>query len=204
MCIEGNIGSGKSESLVAIARAFPTTTCLPEPIDEWSELLDLYYASPAEWAFPFSLKVLASFRRAAAHDRCIVERSPLASRHVFSQLLYNEGVLNCHEWELFKEYHDALSWKPDVIFFIDTPAELCKERIERRGRECEKAIELAYLKRVEFQYANMLRFAEDVRIVKFDGTLPPDRLHEAMIAEAAALGFTPLAAPPPPRGASAA
>ncbi len=181
--VDGNIGSGKSACLRALEAALPDVPCFPEPVEEWGDLLRLYYEAPSEWAFPFNLKVMLSFREAARHAQCLVERSPLASRHVFSQLLYNDGVLNCHEWELFKEYHDVLAWKPDVIFYIDTPAEVCLERVRQRGRQCEQAIELAYLKRVEFQYANMLRFA-DVPVVRFDGTLPPERLHAEVISAA--------------------
>lgn len=183
LSIEGNIGSGKSSCINALETAFPTVPCFPEPVEKWSDLLALYYASPPDWAFPFSMKVLLSFRAPARHPTCIVERSPLASRHVFSQLLYNEGILNCHEWELFKEYHDVLAWKPDLIFFVDTPADTCLERISRRGRDCEKGIDLPYLRRVEFQYANMLRYA-DVPVVRFDGTLPPEELHALMVRAA--------------------
>lgn len=185
LSVDGNIGSGKSTCLQALEASFPGVRCFPEPVDEWNELLALQYESPEEWAFPFALKVLLSFREPMRHDTCIVERSPLASRHVFSQLMYNEGILNCQEWELFKEYHDVLAWKPDVILFIDTPAEVCLERIAERGRECERSVDLQYLKRVDFQYTNMLRYA-DVPVVRFDGTLPPEELHARVVAEAQA------------------
>lgn len=183
LCVEGNIGSGKSDALQALAAAFPTVPTFPEPVEKWTTLLDLYYASPSEWSLPFSLKVLLSFREPAALETCIVERSPLASRHVFGQVLYNEQILNQHEWELFKEYHDVLAWQPGVVFYIDTPAEVCLERISSRGRECEAGITLEYLHKVDFQYSNMLRFA-GLPTVRFDGTLPPDQLHAAVIAEA--------------------
>lgn len=175
--VEGNIGAGKSTVLCALATALPGVPIFPEPVDEWEELLALFYASPAEWALPFSLKVLLSFCRASRETRCVVERSPVSCRHVFSQLLYNEGTLNCQEWELFKEYHDALAWKPDVIFFVDTPAEVCLERIAQRGRRCEAGVDLSYLRRVEFQYANMIRYA-DVPVVRFDGSLSAGELAE--------------------------
>lgn len=183
LSIEGNIGSGKSACVRALAAAFPNVPSFPEPVEEWGELLSLFYKSPAEWALPFSLRVLLDFRRAASADTCVVERSPMATRFVFSQLLYNEGTLNCQEWELFKEYHDILGWKPDVIFYIDTPAPECARRIESRGRPCEADIDQAYLGRIEFQYGNMLRFAE-VPVQRFDGTMPETQLAEVVVKRA--------------------
>jgi len=181
VCIEGNIGSGKSKVIEALAAAFPDVPCFPEPVDEWRELLDLYYASPTEWAFAFQLKVLLSFQ-APVHQQCIVERSPLATRHVFGQLAFTDNHLNQHQWELFKQYHDVLSWQPDVIFYIDTPAETCKDRIQSRGRACEHKLSVDYLRRIEFQYETMLRFTQ-IPLVRFDGSMKPHDLHAAVIAE---------------------
>ena len=181
--IEGNIGSGKSTVIASLAssahaHAFETFV---EPVDEWGDLLDLFYSSPAEWALAFSLKVLMSFRAPAAHEgNCLVERSPLACRHVFSQLLYNDGSLTQHEWDLFKEYFDLLAWTPDVIVYIETPVDLCMERIQVRGRAAEKSLDAEYLNRVEHQYTNMLRFV-DVPIIRLDGTLSLPELQRAAI-----------------------
>lgn len=184
--VDGNIGSGKSECLRALAAALPDVPCFPEPVEEWGPLLELYYASPAEWALAFQLKVLLGFRAPAQCDAaCLVERSPLTSRHVFGQLLYNDGLLNQQEWEVFKEYSDVLGWKPDVIFFIDTPADVCLERVAARDRPGERPIAFDYLRRLDFQMQNMLRFA-DVPVVRFDGRLPPADLHAAVLAEARA------------------
>ena len=181
--IEGNIGSGKSTVIASLAssahaHAFETFV---EPVDEWGDLLDLFYSSPAEWALAFSLKVLMSFRAPAAHEgNCLVERSPLACRHVFSQLLYNDGSLTQQEWDLFKEYHDVLAWKPDCIVYVDTPVEVCMARVQHRDRVSERGLDVEYLKRVEFQYLNVLRFV-DVPVVRLDGTLPRDQLHAAAL-----------------------
>lgn len=181
--VDGNIGSGKSDALDALATAFPTVPVFPEPIESWGELLSLFYASPAEWSLPFSLRVMLSFGEPARHETCIVERSPLTSRHVFGQVLYNQGLLNQHEWDLLKEFNDVVAWKPDVVFYLECPPATCLERIAGRGRECESSVDLEYLQRVEFQYQNMLRFM-DVPVVRFDATAPRAEVHAAMVAEA--------------------
>ena len=44
----------------------------------------------------------------------------------------------------------------------------------------ERALDDAYLRKVEFQYATMLRYT-DAPVVRFDGTLPPADLHAQMV-----------------------
>jgi len=195
VCVEGNIGSGKSTALAALAAARPDLPVFQEPVDEWEPLLTKFYADPAQWALPFSLRVLLSF--AAPEDvagTCVVERSPLSCRHVFSQLLFNEGKMSQEAWELFKDYYAVLGWTPDAVVYVHTPADECYRRMEARGREAEKHVDLQYIKRIEFQYETMLRYAE-IPVVRLDGTLPPDRL-AAAIAHVAD-GLTPQPAEVP-------
>ena len=110
-----------------------------------------------------------------------MERSCLSNRHVFSQLLFNENKMAQAEWELFKEYYDVLAWTPDVMVYIDTPADVCLERVQQRNRPGEAKIDVQYLRRLEFQYETMLRYA-DVPVVRVDGTMPPDAVAQAVAA----------------------
>jgi deoxyadenosine/deoxycytidine kinase len=182
--IEGNIGAGKSTALTALQEAFPKVSCYPEPVEEWGDLLDLYYADKKTWALPFSLKVLLSFRtqRSKKTPSCFVERSPLSCKHVFTQMLLNDGIMNSRQWEIFGEFHEIIGWKPDVIVYIDTPPALCHTRATARGRACERAIDIQFLKRVEFYYETMLKTAaEGVQVIRIDGSVPPAQLAEAVV-----------------------
>lgn len=181
VCIEGNIGCGKSSCLMSAEEACGVP-CFPEPVDEWRAVLEKFYDSPSEWALAFSLQVLHSFRKPLSEKTCVVERSPLATRHVFGQVLYNDGVLNCHEWELLKDYHDVLAWTPDMFVYIDTPPEVCLERIRSRGRPYEKGIDASFLKKLDHQYTNMLRFS-NVPVVRVDGTQAPHAVQAEVVRE---------------------
>ena len=172
VAIEGNIGSGKSTVLGALADAFAVRK---EPVDEWQPLLDLFYADPGKWSLAFSLRVLLSFAAVPTGGDLVTERCPLANRHVFGQLLFNDQKMTQDEWDLFKEYHDAMGWTPDGIVFVDTPSDVCMDRIKSRGRACEAAIDIQYLRRIEFQYQNLFKFC-GVPVVRVDGTLPPAEL----------------------------
>ena len=93
--IEGNLGAGKSTLLSLF-----NFSIIKEPVDEWEKMnggniLKNYYADPKRWAFTFQLNALHS--RALLWNNTIAsepnqlhfsERSPLADRHVFGEIMY--------------------------------------------------------------------------------------------------------------------
>ena len=182
VCVEGNIGSGKSTALEVLARRRPDLTVVQEPVEEWEPLLAKFYEDRPRWSLALSLKVLLSSSRVPGEGCVVVERSPLSCRHVFSQLLFNEGSLTQEEWELFKEYCDVLGWLPDLVVYVHTPAEECFARTYVRARKAEEHIEPEYVRRVDFQYETMLRYAE-VPVVRVNGLEPPETV-AAQIEEA--------------------
>jgi deoxyadenosine/deoxycytidine kinase len=172
IAIEGNIGAGKSTILAELARRGWATW--QEPVDSWD--LEGFYSDPSRYAFEFSLGVLLSFCRMRPADgdesaALLVERCPLACRHVFTQLLFNDGHLTQTQWAAFKECADLLSWAPDAVVYVDVPAEVCLRRIAERGRRCEAAVDVQYLRRLEFQYDTLFKFAVPV-VHRVDGTAP--------------------------------
>ena len=182
VCVEGNIGSGKTTALEALAQARPDLRVFTEPLHDWGDLIRNFYDDPSRWSLALSLRALLAFREpGATSGEVLVERSCLSNRHVFSQLLFNENKMAQAEWELFKEYYDVLAWTPDVMVYIDTPADVCLERVQQRNRPGEAKIDVQYLRRLEFQYETMLRYA-DVPVVRVDGTMPPDAVAQAVAA----------------------
>lgn len=179
VCIEGNIGSGKSTILQTL-RDKHGYTVKEEPVDEWADLLDLYYENPSQWALPFNLKVLHSFKDTPepapeGPQVVCVERSPGACRHVFGQLGYNDQHMTPASWDIFKEFHELLTWEPEAFIYIDTSPERCFERIHTRGRSCEEGLTEEYLRRIEFQYTNYMKFTtRPVHIV--DGNQDIDKV----------------------------
>lgn len=93
--IEGNLGAGKS-SLLSLFN-FAT---IKEPVDEWQtmsggDILKNFYENPKRWAFTFQLHALHS--RSLLWNKTISEepqklhfseRSPLADRHIFGEIMY--------------------------------------------------------------------------------------------------------------------
>jgi len=182
--IDGNIGAGKSAVLDAIATFFPDIPVRKEPVEEWSELLRMFYADPSTWALAFNLKVLMSFCGLDAQEDLFVERSPLSCRHVFGHIQFSDKSFDKLEWDIFNDYCDLLEWSPEAVIFINTPAATCLKRIEKRGRQCEKAVNLEYLKRVEYQYEAMLRIClqRNIPVVVIDGTQPEEQVKLEVIS----------------------
>lgn len=184
VCVEGNIGCGKSTALRELESLVDpgAVAVFQEPVEAWGDMLAKFYDDPVRWAFPFSLRVLLSFCAPlkATDKRCVVvERSPVSCRHVFSQMHFNDGKMSQEEWELFKEYHDVLGWTPDLMVYVHAPPEECHERMRLRGRDAEAAVDLHYVKRIDFQYETMLRYA-DVPMMRVDGTADPARVARAI------------------------
>jgi deoxyadenosine/deoxycytidine kinase len=171
IAVEGLIGAGKSTALRAIRRLVTDVQVFEEPIESWTEVLNHFYANPREHSFLFGVTVLLGFaKKATLKPPVVVERSPATCRFVFNQTLFNDDLLSAVEWELFKDLYDSLTlFKPTHIIYIEVPVEVCMERIQKRGRHCEKTITAEYLRKLEYQYELMLRYAS-VPIVRIDGT----------------------------------
>ena len=171
IAVEGLIGTGKSEALQALREAFPMVPCFREPVDEWGEMLDLFYGDKHTWCLPFSLKVLLSFRRSNGFPTSFVERSPLSCKNVFTSMLVNDNIMNQQQFDVFSSYHDIIGWVPDAIIYIDTPAATCLKRTEMRGRTCEAGIDLQFMRRLEYAYETMLKHdTHGIRVIRVDGT----------------------------------
>ena len=60
-----------------------------------------------------------------------------------------------------------------MYVYINTPPDVCAQR--QRARNDAYAVTEEYLRRIEFQYQNFLKFC-NVPVIHVDGTLPPEDL----------------------------
>lgn len=160
--IEGNIGGGKSTVLTMISQR----TRLPiflEPVDtDWAEGLDMFYKDNSRWGFTFNLQVLMTYHQWRNNSfKAIYERCPMSSKHVFSQLQYESNLMTDFENNLYQQYYDNLAWEPDVIIYINTSPEVCYQRMNSRGRECEANVPLEYLQQVHNKYEDLCNYINE-------------------------------------------
>ena len=153
--IEGNIGCGKSTFLALLKERFPEAKWIEEPVSEWQNLggkniniLEKYYKEPTRWGFTFQIYAIFT-RIKALQEACerypdkikISERSILADKYVFSQLMKDLGYMDEAEYDVFRSLYSNFESmtninKTKVIYLRCTP-ERCHERTKIRKREEE-------------------------------------------------------------------
>ena len=168
--VSGNIGAGKTTLLKTISK-MREIVVLEEPVGEWGFLLRKMYQAQDKSDkqgifFLFQSLILAHYIRTTSkleqmHEEkrdvdVFVERSPLEALTVF--LPMNKHHFDLHDYETLVEMHEKLIerdiWKNVARYIVlKPPVETCFERIGKRGREGETAIDLPYLSKLE-QYQN--------------------------------------------------
>ena len=164
--IEGSISAGKSTLAEALAThvrdrlGFPSTAVLEE-LDPAA--LDVFYEH-MELAPVFQNMVientLARLRKAfqLAHAGHVVflDRGFTATR-IFAMTLRNKipaGMLSMHLGMIDKlASHMA---RPDLGIYLRTPAAICFQRMQNRGRQCEANVTPEYLTALEAMHDYML------------------------------------------------
>ncbi|MFN2110949.1 MAG: deoxynucleoside kinase [Anaerolineae bacterium] len=162
--LEGNIGAGKS-TVGATLKASGLFEFIEEPVNEWkngfaSNMLDVFYHDMNRWAFTFQLVTFITRKKTwkeilscTDHPRVILERSIFTDRYVFAPNLHRLGVIEDNEWQVYCRLWDFVAdnndIEPDCILYLRTPADVCLERIHRRGRGEETGITLDYLRQLE-------------------------------------------------------
>ena len=170
--IEGNIGSGKSTLLANIRTEHPDWYYVDEPVSRWLEtkqdgknLLELFYEDRPRWSYSFQTFALLTrlqaindtYQRALADGNpnaiILMERSLETDSNIFAKMLHDTKDMMDIEWTMYSEWNKEFN-KLDkaskrAVIWVDTPVNICAERIQTRGREGEDKIENAYLESLD-------------------------------------------------------
>ncbi|HAS8314728.1 TPA: deoxynucleoside kinase [Vibrio vulnificus] len=179
IAIEGNIGAGKSTILEPLAAKLGFEV-IHEGIETdkgFQDCLAAFYESNAKEDFDAVQVYLANYRanlisKLDPNKNYIMERS-LQGAALFC---IAENHTDTATWTLQDFKHVP---QPFHYLYLDCPAEICLQRIAKRGRECEQTIPLDYLKRVEKahkDWAYMGEWAGIVSVVDSSGQIDLDAL----------------------------
>ena len=153
ICIEGNIGSGKTTLAKALVKKWKSEF-LPEQFEE-NLLLPLFYGNPKLYAFPVEYNFLIS-----RYEQILLRFQNaggfvVSDFSIYKCLWFAKINLPKKEYKLFKKHFDAfadLLPKPDLIVYLNTSVANLKKNILKRGRPYEKNIKSAYLQAIEKEY----------------------------------------------------
>ena len=94
----------------------------------------------------------------------VSERSLATDFHVFTKMLRADDKLDGHEFELYERWlaHlNEMSTTPlSALIFVDTPPEVCADRIKCRNRDGEDGIPMAYLEQLEDYQSRWINSAD--------------------------------------------
>lgn len=181
--MEGLIGSGKTTCLERLRDLYNVPIML-EPVIEWEPYLQLFYQDQRRWAFTLQMKIVQTLRdEAATLPACVIrERSIDATRHVFVKNLVERGMLIDKEVDLIDQFIPCESYRRfHHLLYIDTPPEVCMERISQRARASELSVDsgspsisLEYLQDLQRLYKRA--FVPGDTVTYIDGTQNVDAI----------------------------
>ncbi|CAD8184697.1 unnamed protein product [Paramecium pentaurelia] len=198
--LEGNIGAGKSTLFEILKQQYPQAIFLMEPLEQWQKIngnsnlniLEKYYQDVDRWGFTFQIYAYQS--RLMAWDRQLqqvlqnnqqskepvlvfTERSIESARELFFKLCYNDGNISQIEYEIYEEFYQWLmnhypQYLIDCVIYVNTPPEVCLQRLIKRGRSEEVSVPLDYLKKLHQRHEDWLsQKSNRFQTIKIDATL---------------------------------
>ena len=172
ICIEGNIGAGKTSLAGKLAEDFNGKLILEQFED--NPFLPKFYNDPSKYAFPLELSFLASRYQQVKDQLSAMDlfRSFVVSDYFINKsLIFARKTLQDDELALFNRlFHIIISTvpKPELLIYLYVDIKRLQQNIKHRGRIYEQAIEDAYLEKIQFGYLDYLRQLPDTRVLLLD------------------------------------
>lgn len=148
---------------------------MKEPVDVWTSIchtetgesiLEKFYKNPKEYSFPFQVMIyithLEEYRRVVRENPdcavLICERSIDAGRHIFTQMLKDDGMIDDLSFQIYKRLFDSTAneFPLSAVMHLEVSPEVCLKQVEKRARDGESAISLEYLEKCDAYYKKWL------------------------------------------------
>lgn len=176
--VEGPIGAGKTLLARRLAERLTADT-LFENADQ-NPFLGRFYADPERWGMATELsfffhrmdQVRTGLAELGERKRVVTDFLPDKDK------LFAGLNLSADEYELYRRIvdslHPASQPQPDLVIYLQAPAETLMERIRQRGNEFERLIPGSYLESISERHADFFYQYEDAPLFVVDaGVLNP-------------------------------
>lgn len=153
--IEGPIGVGKTSLAQRLAAQYGADLVLERAED--NPFLERFYRSPRSGAFPAQLYFLFQRARQMQQLRQSDLFAPLrvADFLLEKDRLFARVTLDDEEYALYEQVYERMAIDapvPDLVVYLQAPADVLQERIARRGIRYEQGMEREYLERLVDAY----------------------------------------------------
>jgi deoxycitidine kinase/deoxyguanosine kinase len=189
--IDGNIGSGKSTLLAYLKEHFTENEniiFLKEPVDEWENIKDNegktilqnFYENQKKYSFSFQmlayisrLNLIKEAIKKNPNAIIITERSLYTDKMVFAKMLYDDGLINSIDYQIYLKLFESFTdeYPVNKIIYVKTKPNICIERIKKRSRTGETNIQLDYLVNLDKYHNEMINSTVGYRSLSLDGDL---------------------------------
>lgn len=155
VCIEGNIGVGKSTLTRQLAEAL-NAHAMFEPVND-NPYLERFYSDPKRYALEMQFWLMS--RRFEMHERAIRHIWQTGQTVVMDRSIYGDWVFAKKNWldgniddigyDAYLHHRQVMNrylLVPHVVLSLEAEPKLCQGRIQERGRGCEKTIPIEYLR----------------------------------------------------------
>lgn len=169
ICVEGCIGAGKTTVATLLSQVLSKELLLEN--FQVHPFLDDFYMDAAKYAYETELGFLLihyhQIKKAFEGNKDYL----ISDFYICKDMLFAEAnILHEKEFYIFKELYDYLASQlsePDIIIYLSASNELLLKRIFKRGRDCEKAIDLAYIDKINSKYKEHFSvLKKNTRIIK--------------------------------------
>lgn len=158
LIIEGVVGVGKSSLMNIMAEEGYVP--FREPVLD-NPILDKFYTDRKRYAFPlqvyFLTKRFEHLLTAAMVDNAVMDRS-IYGDGIFAAMHHESGTMDTDEYHIYAQlYTTMLSavQRPTLVVYLRCSVDTAIERIRKRGRSFEQAVERDYWERLHTKYETL-------------------------------------------------
>jgi deoxyadenosine/deoxycytidine kinase len=161
ICIEGNIGTGKTTFCKLLSQDFNCELILEQFTD--NPFLPMFYKDPSRYAFPVELFFMS--------ERYKQLQETLVNKGMFKEIylsdyffrktaLFAQKNLNEEEYRLFLRFFEILNQlfpEPDLLVYLHRSVDKLYEQIKLRNRSIERDLQKQYLENIQNSYFEYFR-----------------------------------------------
>jgi deoxyguanosine kinase len=169
IAFEGPIAAGKTTVATMLAEYVNGLLLLED--FQGNEFLADFYRDRDRWAFPMQLGFMVTRSlqlNSIPEDRL---RSVIVDYSYLKDSMFARVLLKDRELRLYQAISRGLNVKlapPDLIVYLDATNDVLLERILRRGRPYERAIDELYLDMLRDAYEKEFESVNTLRLLRYD------------------------------------